>query len=272
MRRVLMAAAVATVCIGIVSTPLAAQRDTRAIQLPDALFLRGPGASIGVSVRDLNNTEKEKQGVAIESVTPETPAARAGLKTGDVVVEFDGEQVRSVRSFTRLVQETAPGRTVKVTIVRDGRRQTLDITPEESGRFSTRVPPDISREVDRALRNVPFDFDELPFAGERARLGATLMPVSDQLLQHFGATNGVLVSTVTPDSAAARAGLKAGDVITTVNERRVERLSDVTSALRDAGSGGNVRLRVIRDRKELTLNATLPERERPRAQVRRYPA
>jgi len=273
MRRFLIAAAIVTVCVGAVTTPLgAAQRGTRAIQLPDALSLRGPGASIGVTARDLNNTDKDKQGVHIETVRPDTPAARAGLKSGDVVVEFDGEAVRSVRNFTRLVQETAPGRTVKATIVRDGRRQTLDITPEEGGRFSTRVTPDIGPDVDRAFRNIPFDFGELPFSGERARLGATLMPISDQLLEHFGAANGVLVSTVTPESAGARAGLKAGDVITTVNERRVERPSDVTSALRDAGAGGNIRLRVIRDRKEMTLNATVPERERPRAQVRRYPA
>ena len=276
MSRSLMAAAIVTVCIGAVSTPLAAQRGTATIQLPDALFLRGPGSSIGVSVRDLNSADTEKQGVYIESVRPDTPAARAGLKTGDVVVEFDGEPVRSVRNFTRLVQETAPNRTVKATIVRDGRRQGLDVTPEEAGRFSTQVRPEINpnldRDLDRALRNVPFDFGELPFGGERAvRLGATLMPVSDQLLQHFGASNGVLVSTVSPDSAAARAGLKAGDVITTVNERRIERASDVTMALRDAGAGGNVRLRVIRDRKEVMLTATLPERERPRAQGRRFP-
>lgn len=272
MRRVVFAAAMLAM-LGAASSSLIAQARQQ-FPIPDAagtLVLPAPGSSIGVSVRDLNNTDTEKQGVFIDSVRPDTPAARAGFKTGDVVVEFDGEPVRSVRNFTRLVQETAPGRAVSATIVRDGRRQTIEVTPEQAGRFSTRVAPDIAREVDRALRNIPFDFDELPLTVERARLGATLMPVSGQLLEHFGASNGVLVSTVSPDSAAARAGLKAGDVITSVNERRIDRISDVTTALRDAGAGGNVRLQVIRDRKQQTLTATLPERARPRAQARRYP-
>lgn len=77
---------------------------------PDLLTLLGPGAEIGVSVREADT--KENEGVVIEEVRPGSPAEKAGLKTADVVVEFDGERVRSARQFSRLVQETPPGRMV----------------------------------------------------------------------------------------------------------------------------------------------------------------
>ena len=237
---------------------------------------RGFGASLGVSVRDLQSEEATKArvasgGVYVESVTDGSPAARAGLKAGDIITEFDGERVRSALHMTRLVRETVPGRVVEVTLLRDGNRQTIDVTPEE-GRLRI---PDISRDVERGLRNLPrnFSFDFDAFAnggfGTRGRLGVTLMPITDQLAEYFGVKDGVLVGTVTPDSPAARAGLKAGDVLTAVNGRSVEGVSDVSRLLRESSRDGKVELRVMRDRKEVTLNATLPDRERERDRVRR---
>src|SRR5437667_10734509 len=82
----------------------------------DLTFLAGRGVEIGVSVRDVDASDHARGGVVIEEVRPDSPAARAGLKSSDVVVEFDGEPVRSARQFTRLVQETPPGRAVKMTV------------------------------------------------------------------------------------------------------------------------------------------------------------
>jgi S1-C subfamily serine protease len=105
-----------------------------AYRFPDVTTLVGPGSSIGVRVRELTNEEAQAasaaSGVSIEEVLPGTPAERAGLKRGDVVVEFDGERVRSVRGFTRLVAETPPRRTVKAVVWRDGLRRTVDVTPD----------------------------------------------------------------------------------------------------------------------------------------------
>jgi serine protease Do len=238
---------------------------------------RGFGASIGVSVRDLQNDEASRAkvsggGVYVEDVSQDGPAARAGIKTGDIVIEFDGERVRSALHFTRLVRETVAGTAVKVTVVRDGNRQMLDVTPED-GWFRFPPVPDVSREIERGLRNLPrdfsFDFDFEGFGDgfsvTRGRLGATLMPVTDQLAEYFGVKQGLLVTAVAADTAASSAGLKAGDVLTAVNGTMVERTSDVSRALRDVPGGGKVELRVMRDRKELTLNTTLPERQRNRA-------
>ena len=102
------------------------------------LTLQGPGSQIGASVRDLKSSEAlpgrgdwfaSQAGVAIDQVNSWSPASRAGLVKGDVVTMFDGYPVRDVAHFSRLVAETPPGRTVKMTIVRGGKTQELSITP-----------------------------------------------------------------------------------------------------------------------------------------------
>ena len=83
-----------------------------------------------------------------------------------------------------------------------------------------------------------------------------MTPLTGQLADYFGVKRGVLVSSVDVNSPAARAGLKAGDVITAINGQAVDTPSDVRRALRDAGTRGTLDLRVTREHKELTLGAT----------------
>jgi serine protease Do len=246
-------------------------------------MLDGRGSSIGVSIRDLeaNDATNAKSGpvggVVIEDVEEDSPAAKAGLKRGDVVVEFDGERVRSARHFARLVQETPDGRSVKTTIVRDGARQSVDVTPKSDSVARSgdlmhlpKIADDVQREVERSWRAMPRDFAfDFNWEGEtpevavfpRGRLGARLMPLSDQLAQYFGTKQGVLVSSVDEDSPAAKAGLKAGDVITSVGGAQVQTPGDVARELRE-GDSGDVEIAVLRDKKSLTLKATVPERRR----------
>lgn len=104
-------------------------------------ILRGPGSQIGVSTRDRTPSEArdatgfwsqwflQQHGVVIERVSGDSPASRAGLMKGDVVTMFDGQRVLSANQFSRLVDETPPGWTVKITIVRDGKARDISITP-----------------------------------------------------------------------------------------------------------------------------------------------
>jgi len=102
---------------------------------PDGLLLRGPGAQIGASFRDLKPAEAQQislvvdGGVVIEQVRADGPASRAGIMKGDRVTMFDGERVRNAKEFAQLVEETPPGRTVNITIVREGQVRKLPITP-----------------------------------------------------------------------------------------------------------------------------------------------
>jgi len=236
-------------------------------------MLDGRGSSIGASVSD-----RDAGGILIEDVDDDSPAAKAGIRAGDAIVEFDGERVRSARHFARLVQETANGRSVKATLVRDGSRQTVDVTPEHAAaRFSgnfvlPHIAGDVERELERGLRALPrdfaFDFNwdaDVPDVAvwPRHSIGARLSPLTDQLAEYFGAKDGVLVSSVEPESVAAKAGLKAGDVITSVNGRTVDAPRDVTQELRSGEAGKDVEVAILRDKKSLTLKAQLPARTRP---------
>ena len=210
---------------------------------PGHAAAQGQGA-LGIRVHDVAN------GVAVDEVTPESAAARAGLRAGDVVVEFDGERVRSAQQFTRLVQETPPGREVSALIQRDGTTQKVQLTPEQR-----RLWPDLQLRDD--LRALPGDrllqVPPRPFAFDGNRLGTTLMPLNGQLAEYFGVKEGVLVSSVDGGSAAAKAGLRAGDVIISVNGRPVRTPADVRMAMTGA-SGAVLDLRIVREKRELTLN------------------
>ncbi len=227
------------------------------------LPLVGPGSSIGVTVRDADS------GVVVQEVSVDSPASRAGVKEGDIVTEFDGERTRSAAQFTRLVRETAPGKTVKMAVLRNGMPTTLDIAP--AGRDSDDIRfPNLTRDFERHLQVLPRDFNfdfnlTEPGVGVYSprRLGMTVTPLSDQLANYFGVKQGVLVSEVTAGSAAEAAGLKAGDVITTFKGQAVSSSADVLRELREAEPGTSVEIRVVRDRKELTVSAKIPERTRP---------
>lgn len=219
-------------------------------------LLPGGAAEIGAAVRDGD------KGVVVEDVRPDSPAAKAGVKPGDVVVDFDGERVRSARQFTRLVGESAPDRPVKMTVQRDGKRTGVEVTPAsrsadfdfDADRLRERLP-----DVEDLVGRIPYAFD-LELGGSRVRLGVSVQELTDQLATYFGAKGGVLVASVADDSAAAKAGLKAGDVITAIDGAPVRTRADLTRGLRSAD--GDVTLTVVRDRKEMTLKAKVEGRAR----------
>ena len=232
--------------------------------------LAGRGVEIGVSIRDVEASDKVQAGVLIEDVRPESPAEKAGLKKSDVIVEFDGEHVRSARQFTRLVHETAPGRSVKATVVRDGQKKTVDVTPAD-GRMTFQIDSDRIRErVDSMLAdrlppmNFDFNWDGMGGFNGRGTLGITVSELTPQLASYFGAQDGVLVASVSQDSPASRAGLKAGDVITTANGTRVHSREDLMHQMPAAGDGGEVSLGVVREHKETTMAVKIEPRRSPR--------
>jgi len=253
------ALAVLVAVVLLVSQTRTDAQDRRLTVQGDLLTLVGPGSSIGITVRDADS------GVVVQSVRDGTPASRAGVREGDIVTEFDGERARSAAQFTRLVRETAPGRTVKMTVLRNGASTAMEISPENRGPDS--IPfPDIARDFRRNFEAFPrdfnFDFADPQFNFSPRRLGATVTPLSDQLAEYFGVKQGVLVTEVTAGSAADMAGIKAGDVITTVRGQTIASSGDVVRELREADSGGSVEIRVTRNHKEVTLTAKMPERTR----------
>jgi serine protease Do len=237
------------------------------------IYVDGFGASIGATVRDLSSEEAQRaklspaQGAYVTRVETGGPAEKAGIAAGDIVVEFDGERVRSAQQLSRLVRESADNRAVKSVVVRDGSRRTVDLTPNRD-RLAATLPD--FRQLEQQFRDLgrQFEFDYNGrngnawggFAiGTRGRLGVSLTPVSDQLATYFGVQRGVLVSSVEAGSAAGRAGLKAGDVITAVNDHQVSQVIEVLDEVRRANPGADIAITVTRERKEMKLTAKMPE-------------
>jgi serine protease Do len=248
-----------------------------------ALDVVGRGAQIGVTVTEIEgeDAKQSKTGVLVETVTPGGPADKAGIRAGDAITEFDGERVRSTMQFSRLVQETAPGRGVGATLSRGGQRLTVTVTPERrswSDDFNMRLldlprvarTPTPPRAVPPAPPAPDFRFDlpgVLRLSGRR--LGITIESIDDQLAEYFGVKEGVLVKSVADGSAAQKAGLKAGDVITGINGAKVYDASDVNRAMDRLETDGQFTIDVVRDKKPQALKGKLEAREtRPRARVR----
>ncbi len=280
------AALAAAAGVGALLTPTA-HGQTRVVraQTPRALEFITGGSRIGVSIRDLEDGDGPAAkgvttGVIVEDVTAESAAEKAGIRKGDAIVEFDGDRVRSARQLTRLVQETPSGRTVQAAIVREGQRSTVSITPREGNGFRFEGLDDLANFGDLRYKLAPsprapaaprppsppsvWNFDEL-VGRSTNRLGISVSTLSPQLAEYFGTKEGVLVSSVTDDSAAAKAGLKAGDVITSFNGTVVNDPSDVRRRVADLADGDEFTIAVLRDKKAVTLKgkAERPERRRP---------
>jgi serine protease Do len=240
----------------------------------------GPDVQIGVRIADLEGDAAQKMsGAVVSNVREDSPAAKAGVAEGDIVIEFDGERVRSARHLSRIVGETPAGRSVKMVVEREGRRVDLQVTPEAGmargdHEFFFRGMPNPGFEF-----NAPnFNFDGGPMRGfrehglregdpdvmvmprGRGRLGIGIEDLTPQLEEFFGTDNGVLVTTVQPDSPAAKAGLKAGDVITAVGDAPISSPSDLTRAVRGAAEGSDLSITYMRDKKSARATAKL---ERP---------
>jgi serine protease Do len=250
------------------------------------------GARIGASVTT-DESKDANAGVILETVDPGGPADKAGIKGGDVVTDFDGERVRSVRHFLRLVQETTPGRSVPVVLSRAGQRVTVTVTPERAADlrvfgddFSMRFldtpraippvppsppsPPSPARAPrPPAVFATPEPFEFLGRFSNTRRLGITIEGLDTQLAEYFGVKEGVLVKSVAAESVGAKAGLKAGDVITGVNGRKVYDSSDVTRALERTEDNGEVTIEITRDKKTQSLKGKLEPRDTAaRARIR----
>jgi serine protease Do len=270
--RLLKIAGVATAVLGgaalvaLLAADVAGQVHVRAPNARGFELMVG-GSHIGIAVRDLDDADAKREktaqsGVVIDEVYTESPASRAGLKAGDVVVEFDGERVRSARQFSRLVAETPDGRSVKLAAVRDGQRMTIDITPEAgrglntdwkfSGDFT--YLQDLERDITQMVPKIAVPGFEMRTLVRTGRLGVQIETLTPQLATYFGAKRGALVTSVQEASAAEKAGLRAGDVITAIDGRTIEDTEDIQRALRGAGDA-EVTIEILRDRKPQTLKA-----------------
>jgi serine protease Do len=272
----------AALALAAIPSRIAAQESGGAFELPvppaqDMFFEAERGAGwLGVTISEVS-ADKAKEsklstahGVVVEQIDPNGPAAKAGLKTGDIITEFNGQRVEGTMVFRRMVRETPEGRTVQLTIWRDGRSQTFSVELAAMPRHSREdMPPGMPRvmpfpQAPEILRQ----FREHGLNPSTPTIGISAMDVSGQLGAYFNVPDGqgVLVTEVKENSPAAKGGLKAGDVITKINGKRVHGLGELRGQLGESRDTKSVSLSVVRKGTEtsLTVEPELPKPLQPR--------
>ena len=252
-------------------------------------FFIGGGSFLGVQAEDINKENmarynmREARGVGITQVVKDSPAEKAGLRKDDVILRFEGDSVTSVRKLTRLVSEVSPDQTVRLAISRSGGEQEVSVTigkRDNSMNAFHRLEGmkgfeglkkleglDKLKEMhkyfpDGTGKNVwkweGKGDDNFVFSmGNNRRIGVTTMQLTKQLAEYFGIADGkgVLVTGVTDDSPAAKAGLKAGDVIINIDGEKVDGAGDLSRAI-NKKKDGDVTLTVIRNKNQRTITVT----------------
>jgi serine protease Do len=222
---------------------------------------------LGVYLQDINRDIKEamdlesKRGALIAGVVEESPAEEAGIEEEDVIVEFDGEKVRSSSSLTRLVKKHSPGDEITLKVVREGKEKKIIVTlgkrPKEEFIYEYDVEPLLELKKGKS--------PEVHFWGFHSggRIGVRVQDLSDQLGDYFGVEDaeGVLVTEVEDDMPAEKAGLKAGDVIVEADGDKVDDTQELREIISEKEEGNKVEIKVIRDRTPRSFNVEVEEGE-----------
>ncbi len=251
------------------SIPLSAQQQP---DLPAIFDAQTPGMGwLGVSIDEVSSQKAQElklpgvYGVLVTEIAADSPAAKAGLKDGDVITDYDSQRVEGLIAFRRLVRETPPGRPARLTVWRDARSQVITVEIGNSENANRENPfPNMMRRFGNPGPNV-FGFGATPSAAPT--LGITGQNLSGQLGKYFGAPDdeAVLITSVESNSPAAKAGLKAGDVITKVDGDRVRTLGELREQLRMKREAKTVTLSVLRKGSEMSISIE-PRQRRSRVE------
>jgi serine protease Do len=195
---------------------------------------------LGVTIQDVDGKlaksfdMPDTQGALVAGVAKDTPAEKAGLKEGDFIVEVAGKSVRNVNELRNRIAQTKPGASVKLSIYRDGKKQTIRVKIAQQ-------PKDMAAALGGGAPGLS--------AGESVeRYGLKVAGMNDQYAKQFGyeeTPKGVVVLNVAADSPAADQSVRVGQVITQVQGKKIHAAEDLIRALsgKDAASGVRMRIR-----------------------------
>jgi serine protease Do len=206
---------------------------------------------LGVKVQSLTDDlaetygVKENTGALVAGITADSPAQKAGILEGDIILKFDGKDVTTMRGLPRLVAQTPIGKDVDVEVLRKGQKRTLRVAV---GRLTEEDEPSKSSAKDapknkgKGKSKEPEKQGSTPKPSGQVLFGLGLAPLTDDLRTKYGLkaeTKGVVVTEVDPASPAAEKGIKAGDVIVEIAQEPVASVDDITKGIDKVKSAGS---------------------------------
>jgi serine protease Do len=254
----------------------AGQRVAPTAQDSQAFLSHSSQGYLGIASSDVDNDRvsalklKEATGAEIVNIDRDAPACKAGLKVHDVILQLNGQPVAGDQQLRRMLRETPAGRTITLLISRDGQQQTVSV------QLADRATVEQNAWTQHMIVPAPDDDDTIVLEGPSGRgfgggsgsgsgffgafslgspsVGVELDVLGSQLADYFGIKDhqGLLVKHVAEDSPASRAGLKAGDVITTANGQKMATLGEWMKMLH-ANRGKQIQLTLMRNHKEETV-------------------
>ncbi len=229
---------------------------------------------LGVEIQEVtaDNAKELKlsaeRGVVLGMIVQDSPAAKAGLKENDVVTEINGQRVEGATQFRRMIHEIPPGRGIQLTVWRNGRAQTISATLGKSGerrhamKMVTPTPGTFAFRMPEIPEIPSMEWNGSMLFSGQPRLGIDAEDLSGQLGAFFGAPDGegILVRNVNSGSPAEKAGVKAGDVITSLNGERIRSVGELREKLsaKREEKDRTVKLGVLRNKSEISLTVELP--------------
>lgn len=263
-------------CLAIASLAFAASGQPtgqHAVAVQDQAFLsHSTQGYLGIASGDVDNDRaralklKDVAGAEILNIDRDAPAAKAGLRVHDVILQMNGQPVAGEQQLRRMLRETPAGRSVTLVISRDGQQQTVTV------QLADRTTIEQNAWTQHMVVPAPDDDDTIVLEGPSGHgiggssgflgnftlgspsVGVELDVLGSQLADYFGVKDGqgLLVKHVAENSPASRAGLKAGDVITLANGQKMATLSEWMKMLH-ANRGKQVQLTLVRNHKEETV-------------------
>lgn len=245
------------------------------VKQPSLLLHGGSQGYLGVLVGDVDADSaaklklKQTRGAVVTLIDHDAPAAQAGIRVNDVVLELNGKSVDNSEQFSRMLRELPAGRKVSLLISRDGNLQTLVVELADrkkmehevwsridgGGEEFSSVPSMgiLSGGSGSGSSNAPLGNGfHLPFFGSTLNVGAMVEPLTSQMADYLGIQNGLMVKQVARKSPADAAGLRAFDVILKVGTETVNTVADWDRALR-SNQGKPVQVTILRNKRQETL-------------------
>jgi serine protease Do len=235
-------------------------------QLRIAMQYRGSASHLGVRLTDVDSDRAkvlrlgDARGAEVVGVEENGPAEQAGIRTGDVLLSYNGENIVGAQQLGRLVAETPQGRKVTVQYSRDGKLESAAITTGAPHAANVNFPGGPGFEVPDLQNFAILDIPNPMLIWKNSALGIEGESVDSQLARYFGVKRGVLIRSVEKGSPAEKAGLKAGDVVTAIGDHEVSAPRDVSSFMRSARyPRKTIAVALTRDRKPITVQIPVSE-------------
>jgi C-terminal processing protease CtpA/Prc len=230
------------------------------------------GAWLGVTIQDLDESlreamdiDEDAEGVLVGDVVEDSPAEKAGIVKGDIILLVDDESIVDVSQLVDEIKSREPDTKAEITVLRDGKKKTLGAVLGSRPEKLMTLGSLFDLEALKGLEHIEIPQINIGISGwgGRGRLGVYVDDLSEGLAEYFGVPDGkgVLVEDVVDDSPAEKAGIKAGDVILEIDGERIYDTEGLVEEIREMEADEETPIVVLRKGKKITLKATVSEPE-----------